>query len=114
MNCIVTPNTLFRWYQKLTAQKYDGSHNRGHGRLRSSEDVTDLIIRIAKENTGWGYTRIVGVLRNLGVTISRTTVKNILNEHGIEPAPKRGKAMSLSTFIKIHLASIVATDFFTV
>ena len=114
LNCIVTPDTLFRWYQKLIAQKYDGSRNRGSGRPRSSEDVTDLIIRIAKENAGWGYTRIVGALKNLGITISRTTVKHILKEHGIEPAPKRGKGMSWATFIKVHFGEIVATDFFTV
>jgi putative transposase len=114
LNCIVTPDTLFRWYQKLIAQKYDGSRNRGPGRPRSSEDITDLIIRIAKENMGWGYTRIVGALKNLGITISRNTVKSILKTHGIEPAPKRGKGMSWATFIKVHFGEIVATDFFTV
>ncbi len=114
LNCIVTPDTLFRWYRNLIAQKYDGSRNRGSGRPRSSEDISGLIVRMAKENTSWGYTRIVGALKNLGVTISRTTVKHILNEHGIEPAPKRSKGMAWSTFIKIHLGEIVAADFFTV
>ncbi len=113
-NCIVTPDTLFRWYRNLIAQKYDGSRNRGAGRPRSSEDITNLIIRMAEENTGWGYTRIVGALKNLGIIISRTTVKNILKDRGIEPAPKRGKGMDWSTFIKIHLGELVAADFFTV
>jgi putative transposase len=111
MDCIVTPDTLFRWYQKLIAQKYDGTGNRGPGRPRSSEDIADLIVRMAKENTSWGYTRIVGALKNLGFTISRTTVKNVLETHGIEPAPKRSKGMARSTFIKIHLREIVAADF---
>jgi putative transposase len=114
MDCIVTPDTLFRWYRNLIAQKYDGSRNRGPGRPRSSEDLSDLIVRMAKENTGWGYTRIVGALKSLGITISRTTVKNILKTRGIEPAPKRGKGMDWSTFIKVHFGEIVATDFFTV
>ncbi|MBN1655979.1 MAG: transposase [Deltaproteobacteria bacterium] len=114
MDCIVTPDTLFRWYQKLIAEKYDGSRNRGPGHSRSNEDIAALIIQMAKENPTWGYTRIVGALKNLGITISRTTVKNILNEHGIEPAPKRGKGMSWATFIKVHFGEIVATDFFTV
>jgi putative transposase len=114
INCIVTPDTLFRWYQNLIAQKYDGSRNRGPGRPRSREDIATLIVQIAKENAGWGYTRIVDALKNLGITISRTTVKHILKEHGIEPAPKRGKGMSWATFIKVHFGEIVATDFFTV
>jgi putative transposase len=111
MDCIVTPDTLFRWYRNLITQKYDGSRNRGPGRPRSSEDVGALIVRMAKENTSWGYTRIVGALKNLGFTISRTTVKNVLETHGIEPAPKRSKGMARSTFIKIHLREIVAADF---
>ncbi len=114
MDCIVTPDTLFRWYRNLIAQKYDGSRNRGAGRPRSSECISDLIVRMAKENASWGYTRIVGALRNLGIIISRTTVKNILKDHGIEPAPKRGRGMDWFTFIKIHLGEIVAADFFTV
>jgi putative transposase len=114
MDCIVTPDTLFRWYQKLIAQKYDGSRNRGPGRPRSDDDIVALIVRMAKENASWGYTRIVGALKNLGITISRTTVKQILKDHGIEPAPKRGKEMSWATFIKSHLGSIMAADFFTV
>jgi putative transposase len=69
---------------------------------------------MAKENAGWGYTRIVGALKNLGITISRITVKNILKTHGIEPAPTRDKGMSWATLIEIHLGSIVAADFFTV
>jgi hypothetical protein len=39
-------------------------------RPRSSENISDLIVRMAKENTSWGYTRIVGALKNLGITIS--------------------------------------------
>ncbi len=114
MDCIVTPDTLFRWYRNLIARKYDGSRNRGPGRPRSAQDVIALIVRMAKENAGWGYTRIVGALKNLVITISRTTVKHILERHGIEPAPKRSKGMAWSTFIKIHLGEIVAADFFTV
>jgi len=69
---------------------------------------------MVKENPGWGYTRIVGALKNLEITIGRTTEKNILKAHGIEPASKRGKDMDWSAFIRIHLGEIVATDFLTV
>ena len=49
-----------------------------------SEDVIQLILRLARENPSWGYDRIQGALANLGHTISDTTVGNILRAHGIE------------------------------
>jgi len=46
---------------------------------------------MAKEKVRWGYTRLVGALKNRGYTVARSTVKRILSEHGIDPAPERGK-----------------------
>lgn len=69
---------------------------------------------MARENPRWGYTRIRGALANLGYKISRTTIANILREHGIEPAPERGKRTSWRTFLKAHWESFAAADFFTV
>ncbi|MFK7991856.1 MAG: helix-turn-helix domain-containing protein, partial [Sandaracinaceae bacterium] len=65
---IVTPQTILRWYQKLIAKKYDGSPKRGPGRPRVAEQIRLLVIRAARDNPRWGYTRIVGALRNLGLT----------------------------------------------
>ena len=42
---------------------------------------------MAKENAGWGYTRIVGAMKNLGHDVGRMTVARVLAEHGIDPAP---------------------------
>ena len=61
-----------------------------------------------------GYTRIQGGLANLGHDVGRRTIANVLSEHGIDPAPERGKRTSWSTFLKAHWESIAATDFFTV
>jgi len=69
---------------------------------------------MAKENERWGYTRIKGALQNLGHKIGRNTIKRILQEHGIDPAPERGRRMSWATFIKAHAGVIVGMDFFTV
>jgi transposase InsO family protein len=69
---------------------------------------------MVRENESWGYTRVKGALKNLGYTIGRSTIKRILREHGIDPAPIRGKRMPWSKFIKAHLGSIVGMDFFTV
>ncbi len=69
---------------------------------------------MANENSGWGYTRIRDALRLLGHEIARNTVKRILLDHGIEPAPERNRKTSWTTFIKAHFGEIAAADFFTV
>lgn len=69
---------------------------------------------MATENPSWGYTRIRGALSNLGHTVGRSTVARILADHGIEPAPERGKGMPWSTFLAAHWGAIAAADFFTV
>jgi hypothetical protein len=48
-------------------------------------------VRMARENSGWGYDRIVGALTNLGHHVSDQTVGNVLRRHGIEPAPRRSQ-----------------------
>ena len=98
--CIVTPDTLLRWYRKIVAEKYDSSKRRGPGRPRIEDVIRDLIIRMASENPGWGYTRIKGALRNLDYSEGRTTIKRVLAENGIDPAPTRSKGMPWSTFLK--------------
>jgi putative transposase len=111
---IVTPETILRWYRKLIAQKYDGSSKRGTGRPRVIEPMGQLVLRVARENPRWGYTRIVGALRNLDRTVSRSTVKRVLAEEGILPAPERGEHTPWSTFLRAHWEGIAAADFFTV
>lgn len=113
---IATPDTILRWYRKLVADKYDGSRKRarGPGRRRTKEVIRVLVVRMAVENTRWGYTRIRGALRNLGIELGHNTIKRILLEHGIEPAPERGKRMPWKTFLKAHWGEIAAADFFTV
>jgi putative transposase len=61
-----------------------------------------------------GYTRLRGALGNLGHELGRNTIKRILAEHGLAPAPKRGKTMPWKIFLKAHFGVIAATDFFTV
>ena len=99
---IVTPDTILRWHKRLIAQKWDYSMARGPGRPRVKNEIAQLTVRLAKENPGWGYSTIRGVLYNLGHVVSRETIRNILKEHGIEPAPERSKRMPWSTFLKSH------------
>jgi len=114
LDSIVTPDTILRWYRRLVAQKYDGSKRRGPGRPRTADDLRELVVKMAKANPTWGYTRIRGALRNLGHEVWRTTIQRILKEQGIEPAPERRKRMPWKTFLKAHLGEIAAADFFTV
>jgi putative transposase len=111
---IEAPDTILRWYRELVAKKYDGSKKRGPGRPRKADEIVELVLKMARENESWGYTRVKGALKNLGYTIGRSTIKRILREHGIDPAPIRGKRMPWSKFIKAHLGAIVGMDFFTV
>jgi putative transposase len=116
MATIATPDTLMRWYQRLIAQKFDGSqHRRQLGRPRVPEDVEQLVVRMAEENPSWGYRRIQGALANLGHHIDKITVRNILHRHAMDPAPIRRQAgMNWSQFLKLHWEVLAATDFFTV
>jgi len=113
---LVTPDTLLRWYQRLIAQKFDGSEQRrALGRPRVAAEVEQLVIHMAAENPTWGYRRIQGALANLGHVIDKLTVRNILRRHHLEPAPQRRKAgMSWSQFLRTHWDVLAATDFFTV
>ena len=111
---LVTPETMLGWYRKLIARKYDGSGRGGPGRPKKPAVIRDLVVLMARENSRWGYTRIVGALRILGHEIARTTVKRILLAHGLEPAPERGKRMEWKTFLAAHWEVLAATDFFKV
>ena len=111
---IVTPDTILRWYRRLIAQTYDGSARRGRGRPMTRRDVAARVVRLAVENPQWGYTRIRGALSHLGHKIARTTVKRILHDHGIDPAPERSRRMPWKTFLQAHWEGLTACDLFTV
>jgi transposase InsO family protein len=113
---IVTPETILRWHRELVARKFDGTANRESkpvGRPPTDPAVVAEVLRFAKENPTWGYRRIAGALAAVGHTVSHQTVKNILAENGIDPAPTRKGKTSWSDFIRTHTDSLLATDFFT-
>src|ERR1035441_7185283 len=99
---------------RLIAQKYDGSRNRGPGRPRTRDKIEHLVVRLATENRDWGYRRIQGALAKLGHEAARGTIANILQEHGLEPAPERNRKTTWKEFLSRHWEVIVAADFFTV
>jgi Homeodomain-like domain len=111
---VARPETILAWYRKLIARKFDGSKARRRpGRPRIKREVEELIVRIAKENHDWGYDRIVGALANLGYKVCDQTVGNVLQGHALPPAPERKRTTTWAAFIRIHLALLAGTDFFT-
>jgi transposase InsO family protein len=111
---IVTPDTILAWHRRLIAAKWTYAPRATPGRPPVMRRIIDLAVRMARENPRWGYTRIQGALANLGQRVGRTTVANILKQHGIEPAPERGKKTSWSTFLQAHWTTLAAVDIFTV
>lgn len=113
---LFTPDTILRWHKKLVTKKWDCS-NRGKrksGRPRLPDVVKQLVIRIAKENSCWGYDRIADAVGNIGYKISDESVRKILKKQGIEPAPDRKRQTTWSTFLKAHWEVLATIDFTTV
>ena len=77
-------------------------------------EIAELVVRMARENNGWGYDRIAGALQNLDHNISDQTIGNMLRRCGISPAPKRRQQMNWADFIRSHMAVLAGIDFFTV
>jgi transposase InsO family protein len=103
------------WYRRLVARKFDGSKSRRYpGRPRIDDEIEQWVLRMAKENSDWGYDRIVGAMANLGYRLSDQTVGNILQRHGIPPAPDRKRTTTWTDFIRAHMSVLAGTDFFSV
>jgi putative transposase len=110
---LVTPDTILRWHRQLIAKKWTHKR-RSPGRPPIMEVIADLVVRMARENRGWGCTRIQGALNNVGHRVGRTTIADILKRNGIDPAPERSKRMTWGQFLKAHWNVLAAADFFTV
>lgn len=109
---IVTPRTYSRWVEELR----EGRPPKRVGRPKIARNVRDLVVRLAKENCGWGYRRIIGELRKLRLRVGRSSVRRILRGAGLTPSPqRRGRAGETvwRNFIRLHVNTLVAADFFT-
>jgi len=110
---IVGYDTFRRWARGGGYRRRVRNPKRPPGRPRTEAGFQELVVRLARENPTWGYSRILGELRKLGVlSVCRSTVRNILKAHGIEPAPERDDP-TWAEFIKRHADTLWACDFFT-
>jgi hypothetical protein len=107
---IATPDTILRWHRQLIARKWTYAKRKG-GRPGGFGEIRRLVVRMAEENPTWGYTRIVGALKNVGRRVSRSTIARILKANGIPPVPER--PTSWQTFLQAHWGAIAGADFFT-
>jgi transposase len=109
----VRPATVLRWHRQLVRRRWTYPHRRPPGRPPLDRRVQALVVQLARENPSWGYRRIVGELRGLGLSISATSVRTIVIRHGLPPAPQRDE-LSWRDFLRQHAATTLACDFFTV
>jgi putative transposase len=108
---VVTYETFLLWARNYKRDKTPDKVSK-RGRPKTPGEIQFLVVKMAKENA-WGYVRILGELNKLGITrLSKTNVKNILKETGIDPVPKRAQD-TWDNFIKRHFQTLWACDFFT-
>ena len=83
------------------------------GRPATRRTIGALTLRLARENTEWGYRRIHGELAGLGVKVAASTVWEILKTGGVDPAPLRRTGPTWQQFLRSQAEAILACDFFT-
>ena len=108
------PGTLRHWYNTLVGAKYDSTKNpnqKKRGRKPISKEIVDEVLLLSQRNPDWGYDRIAGTMKYLGYDVCASTVKHILDDHGIVPDPERRKRGDWNQFIETQQHVTAATDF---
>jgi len=111
---IFQPETVLKWHRELVRRKWTQDHPNKGGRPRIDHELEALIVRLAEENPRWGYGKIEGELIKLGIKLSQTTFRNVLNRNGIVPAPVRYGSIGWRHLLNHYKEQIIACDFFTV
>jgi hypothetical protein len=109
---LVTPDTILRWHRRLVTRKWTHA-SPGGGRPPLADQMVALILRLAQENPRWGYRRIQGELKKLGMPVAATSIRTVLLRNGLRPAPRRA-SVTWRAFLRAQASAILAIDFFTV
>ncbi len=112
LHLVVRPDTVLRWHRNVVARRHARRPRPQHpGRPRTVRSIRALVLRLVRENPGWGYRRVHGELLVLGIKVAASTVWEILHEAGIDPAPERGSA-TWADFLRSQAEALLACDFF--
>ncbi len=111
---VFRPGIVLGWHRELVRRKWTFTHKGSGGRPRLSQEVEDLLVRLAKENPLWGYGKIQGELLKLGYAVSESAVRDVLKRHHIQPALTRNGCESWRHLMAHYKEQILACDFFTV
>ena len=114
LRLVVTPDTVLRWHRAIVRRRWaEKSRSQRPGRRPTHRIVRTLVLRLARENPGWGYRRIHGELAGLGIRVAASTVWEFLKQAGVEPAPRRA-GPTWGQFLHAQAEAILAADFFSV
>jgi len=109
------PETMFKWHRELVARKWTFAHTAKVGRPRTALGIEHAVVRMAKENPTWGADRLQGELLKIGIELGPTTIRDILERHGIPPALERTRqGSSWNTLLSHYKEQMLACDFFTI
>jgi len=111
---LVTPETILRWHRDIVRRRWATRSMRGKaGRPATRRNIKALVLRLARENPGWGYRRIHGELAGLGIKVAPPAVWETLKVNGIDPA-RHGAGPTWLQFLRSQADAILASDFFAV
>ncbi|WP_316769295.1 integrase, partial [Streptomyces sasae] len=109
---LVRPDTIMRWHRNLLKRRHAATCvPKRRGRPPTVRSIRALVLRLAHENSSWGYRRIHGELAAPGIKIAASTVWEILREHGIPPAPEH-QSTTWADFLRSQTDALLACDFF--
>jgi hypothetical protein len=106
---LVTPGTLLAWHRHLITRTWNYPNQ--PGRPRASQEIRDLVLRLARENPAWGYRRVHGELRRPGHQISEAAVRRISRARRRAPAPPNA-GTSWRAFLRTQANGLLACGFF--
>jgi transposase len=91
LRLLVRPDTILKWHRDLVARRHAAvSRPRRRGRPRTLRSIRALVLRLARENSSWGYRRVHGELLVVGVKVAPSTVWAILRERRVSIPPRTG------------------------